>query len=218
MGRSRFTLLINEIFTSIDGEVNEWGQGTLSTFIRMQGCNLRCSYCDTTKALEVYPKGYSETTIRYIRDRVRNLGCDKVTITGGEPLFQQPEIFDLISLLHVAGYKISIETNGTFDIPMKYLNEKNICWIVDYKWGYSHKMKVDWNTLSRTDWIKFPIEETFLGEIFEEIKKMKREGVVARIAVSGVDLAPDILITRLINEKMFDVSLNVQIHKLIDVR
>ena len=70
---------IAEIFQSIDGEVNRFGQGRLTTFIRTSECNLNCPYCDT-------PQGRGQgraITVGQIVERVKALGCKKITITGG---------------------------------------------------------------------------------------------------------------------------------------
>ncbi len=210
-------MLINEIFTSIDGEVNKWGQGIITTFIRTQGCNLRCSYCDTLKS-----QGQDEDTsysIMYVDDIVDAVlfhGTNKVTITGGEPL-EQETILDLIDALLLCEIrKISVETNGTHIIPFNYIGG-DINWIVDYKWEYKDKMKVNWENLHKLDWIKFVVSPINIEEIFEEIKAMRREGVVARIAVSALGMEHKDLMNQLIKEKLFDVSLNVQLHKLINV-
>lgn len=120
---------INEIFCSLDGEVNQWGQGKPSLFIRLQGCNLRCSYCDTQYSWDT-DKG-KDLSINEILAIVRGSGFGKVTITGGEPLFS-PDFITLAKSLVGLEVQISVETNGTFPIPEeKWADE--ICWVVDYK-------------------------------------------------------------------------------------
>jgi 7-carboxy-7-deazaguanine synthase len=211
-------MLINEIFTSIDGEVNKWGQGVLTTFIRTQGCNLRCSYCDTPKALDENDDSkYAEMSVNDVVNEVVTFGgCDKVTITGGEPL-EQPDIFMLIdALLHEGIVKISVETNGTHPIPTPYIN-RFICWVVDYKWEYRNKIQVNFQNLSETDWIKFVVGEANVVDTFAEIKAMRREGVKARMAVSALDDIEHKDLLQLIFREKVDVSLNVQLHKLINV-
>jgi|TARA_Y100000034_G_scaffold133368_1_gene198644 7-carboxy-7-deazaguanine synthase len=208
---------VNEIFTSIDGEVNRWGQGVPTTFIRLQGCNFRCSYCDTTSAKIAYEDDeFPDTPIAGIIDTVLEIGCRKITITGGEPLMQ-PEIWALIDSLLYKKFLVSVETNGSYRIMSNFLNRKNLNWVVDYKWESSKQMRVEYTTLSKTDWIKFLVSEDNVMGIFSKIKEMRKEGVYARIAVSAVGLEHKELMSRLIKEKMFDVSLNVQLHKLINV-
>ncbi len=127
---------VTEIFTSIDGEVNHFGQGVMTTFIRLAGCNLACSYCDTPKA---HHAG-KQMTIPTILLNVIELGCRKITITGGEPLLQAEETLPLIDILTTEGYDVSIETNGTLYIPLSYIRYENVSWVVDYKLDYEDKM------------------------------------------------------------------------------
>ena len=81
-------LKIVEIFDSIDGEGKRTGQPC--TFIRLAGCNLRCSYCDTLYALfgEKEECVYEEMSVQEIMKRVNPL-YKRVTLTGGEPLYTQ---------------------------------------------------------------------------------------------------------------------------------
>lgn len=100
---------VNEIFKSIQGESTH--AGLPCTFIRLSGCNLRCSYCDTPY---VYEEG-KELTAREILSKVEELKCPLVEITGGEPLLQE-EIYTLIDQLLKDNYKVLLETNGSLDI------------------------------------------------------------------------------------------------------
>lgn len=126
-----------EIFDSIDGE----GQyaGCLATFIRLAGCNLRCSYCDTTYAFT----GGIEMSIDEIMRKVSRLGNKHITLTGGEPLIHT-NISQLIWELCKSGYIVNIETNGTIDIS-DYIN-KPVTITMDYKTlssGVNHFMRFD---------------------------------------------------------------------------
>lgn len=102
-------LKVCEIFYSIQGESSYTGLPFV--FVRLTGCNLRCSYCDTTYA---YDEG-SQRTIASIIAEVKCYPCKFVLITGGEPLMQRNST-TLISTLLDSGYFVSIETNGSFDI------------------------------------------------------------------------------------------------------
>lgn len=99
---------INEIFFSIQGESSYVGYPTV--FIRTSGCNLRCTYCDTTYA-------YYSGTPMSIDDIVRTVLLHKakyVCVTGGEPLLQ-PGVIPLMSQLCDLGMNVSIETGGSLD-------------------------------------------------------------------------------------------------------
>jgi 7-carboxy-7-deazaguanine synthase len=77
----------------------------------MTGCNLRCSYCDTTYA---YFEG-KDLSEDEIMDEVKHAGTRLVEITGGEPLLQK-EVYNLIKRLLDEGYKVLVETNGSMSI------------------------------------------------------------------------------------------------------
>ncbi|MDA8324712.1 MAG: radical SAM protein [Nitrospiraceae bacterium] len=100
---------ICEIFTSIQGESTYVGR--LSTFIRLAGCNLRCSYCDTRYAYT----GGVELSEAEIMNEVSVVGVNLVTITGGEPLLQEG-VFHLAERLLNEGHQVLIETNGSLSI------------------------------------------------------------------------------------------------------
>lgn len=100
-------LKINEVFLSLQGE-GPW-QGEPVIFIRLAGCNLRCTWCDTE-----YTK-YATMAINKLVEQCKRMNCKKVVITGGEPFIQN--IGKLVSLLYTAGFNIQIETNGIVSIP-----------------------------------------------------------------------------------------------------
>ncbi|MDY6855915.1 MAG: radical SAM protein [Thermodesulfobacteriota bacterium] len=102
-------LKVNEIFYSIQGESSYAGYPCV--FVRLTGCNLRCSYCDTQYA---YEEG-EEMRIDTILCRIASYGCPLIEITGGEPLIQHETLF-LIHCLLEKGYRVLLETNGSQDI------------------------------------------------------------------------------------------------------
>ena len=102
-------IIVNEIFPSIQGESTF--QGLPTVFVRLAGCNLRCSYCDTTYAF----KDGDECELDSIVDTVCSYGIRHVCITGGEPLLQD-ETPHFASKLTSSGKIVSIETNGTLDV------------------------------------------------------------------------------------------------------
>ncbi len=103
------TLNISEVFSSIQGESTL--AGTPCTFVRLSGCNLRCSYCDTRYAYE----GGREVSVSSLLDEVDSLAMPLVEITGGEPLIQK-RVYMLIKGLLDKGYRVMIETNGSQSI------------------------------------------------------------------------------------------------------
>lgn len=106
---SESSLRITEIFHSLQGETSATGLPTV--FVRLTGCPLRCSYCDTAYAFE----GGSKMMISEIMQTVTDFGARYVTVTGGEPL-AQPQCLELLKDLCDAGYKVSLETSGAMPI------------------------------------------------------------------------------------------------------
>ena len=100
---------ITEIFHSIQGESTYVGQPCV--FVRLTGCPLRCTWCDTEYAFY----GGQELSDHDILEKIRTFGCPLVEVTGGEPL-AQPGCFPFISKLCEAGYTVLIETSGAIDI------------------------------------------------------------------------------------------------------
>ena len=103
------SLSVCEIFRSIQGESTY--AGLPCVFIRLSGCNLECSYCDTTYARE----SGDEHTVDELVLRAASLGAGLVEVTGGEPLLQV-EALALIDSLLEAGMIVLVETNGSMNI------------------------------------------------------------------------------------------------------
>lgn len=103
------TLRVSEIFYSLQGETTRIGLPTL--FIRLTGCPLRCSYCDTSHAFS----GGATLTLREILAAAAASQPRYVCVTGGEPLAQK-NCPALLSALCDAGYSVSLETGGALDI------------------------------------------------------------------------------------------------------
>jgi 7-carboxy-7-deazaguanine synthase len=143
------SLRVNEIFKSIQGESTY--AGIPCVFVRLTGCNLRCSYCDTTYA---YEEGI-DISVNEIVNKIEGYACKNVCITGGEPLLQK-NVYKLINLLKTKSYKIFVETNGALNID---LLPGNIIRIMDVKCPDSGMNKeMDWRNLERLrgdDEVKF---------------------------------------------------------------
>ncbi len=122
---------VNEIFASINGEGPLTGEAAV--FLRLSGCNLHCSYCDTE-----YARSREQGMLLPVRDIIaeirRHRGIGNVTLTGGEPLYAK-NIGILIAGLLDAGFRINIETNGSIDLrPFMELDpDGRIIFCCDYK-------------------------------------------------------------------------------------
>ncbi len=111
----KLLLRVNEIFYSLSGEGVHAGIPTV--FVRLQGCNLTCSYCDTRDALGSL--GGKDMTSSQIKEQVYTLGQTSqwFLITGGEPLLQSDALFDVVFELGGKVRSIEVETNGSLDPP-----------------------------------------------------------------------------------------------------
>jgi 7-carboxy-7-deazaguanine synthase len=104
----RVTVQITEIFKSIQGESTY--AGLPCVFIRLTGCNLRCSWCDS----EYTFTGGQKMSQQQVFDEVQHLSPEGglVEITGGEPMLQERELLPLMQQLLQAGYLVLLETSG----------------------------------------------------------------------------------------------------------
>jgi 7-carboxy-7-deazaguanine synthase len=102
-------LRVSEIFFSLQGEASRVGLPTV--FVRLTGCPLRCSYCDTDYAFQ----GGDWRDLGDILQHVQTFPTRHVTVTGGEPLAQR-SCLELLSMLCQSGYDVSLETSGALDV------------------------------------------------------------------------------------------------------
>jgi len=199
-----------EIFTSIQGESSYAGMPC--TFIRLTGCNLRCTYCDTQYA---YHEG-SELSEEDIISKVRHAGINLVEITGGEPLLQK-EVFHLIERLAEEGYKVLVETNGSLSI--KDINRRAVV-ILDIKTpGSGMHEEMDLSNLDEiksTDEVKFVITNRQDYEWAKEmIQKYSLSDKCQLLMSPAYGMLPSKDLARWMLEDRFNARLNLQIHKYI---
>lgn len=203
-----------EIFDSIDGE--GIFTGCLATFIRLGGCNMRCSYCDTGYALNA--KDGVEMSVDDIVCKAKLIGNTHITLTGGEPLIN-PDSLKLVSALCDARFIVNIETNGSVDVT-PFQNGKTVI-TMDYKTissGENKKMSIDRiNTLRKCDVLKIVCEESDFGDITAMLLKIKTEATVFISPVFG-KIEPKKLVSfakRLRNCGLKNIRVQVQLHKII---
>ncbi|WP_315069878.1 putative 7-carboxy-7-deazaguanine synthase QueE [uncultured Clostridium sp.] len=211
---------IIEKFLSIDGEGPSAGE--LATFIRFQGCNLRCSWCDTIYSWEKDNISESLNT-EQIYDYIKENRAVNVTLTGGEPLIQE-NINELLSILNCDhNLKVHIETNGAVDIEpfkKKHLNN-NISYIIDFKLPSSNMTdKMNFNNLKvvdKNDVYKFVVgSHEDLKIAYEIINKynLTSKCLVYLSPVSGnIDMQE--IVEFMKENKLNNVRLQVQLHKII---
>ena len=202
---------ITEIFSSIQGETTYAGLPT--TFVRLTGCPLRCTYCDTEYAFH----GGSRQTLEDVLAEVAERGLKTVCVTGGEPL-AQPAAIDLLRALCDAGYRVSLETSGALDVAHV---DPRVAKIVDFKTPASGEVARNmWSNVEHLtqhdqvkfvicdradyDWARMRCDEWLLADRAGEVLFSPSQG-----QLDPADLAGWIVADRA------DVRLQLQLHKYI---
>jgi 7-carboxy-7-deazaguanine synthase len=144
-------LRINEIFHSLQGEADAVGFPTV--FVRLTGCPLRCQYCDTEYAFH----SGDWLDLPVILAKVRGFQARHVCVTGGEPL-AQPNCLKLLQELCDAGFEVSLETSGAFDVQAV---DPRVSRVIDVKTPGSNEAsrnKIEnFRYLTQRDQLKFVI-------------------------------------------------------------
>jgi 7-carboxy-7-deazaguanine synthase len=203
-------LRVTEVFHSIQGESSY--AGLPCVFVRLTGCPLRCSWCDTEYAFY----GGTDMSQAEVLQAVQAYRCSLVEITGGEPL-HQPSVFPLIESLCEAGFTVLIETSGALDISPV---DRRARVIMDVKCpGSGMAERMDWenlNRLSSKDELKFVIRDRADYEWARTLVQDRRLADRCTVLFSPVfgeleprDLADWILADRL------PVRFQLQLHKQI---
>lgn len=207
-----------EIFESINGEGRRVGQ--LAIFIRLQKCNLNCSYCDTRWA-NGDDAPYTLMSEDEIYDRILKSGIKNITLTGGEPLLHKDVEILLEKIGENPNLSLEIETNGSIELE-KFSKLKNPpLFTMDYKLPSSkmeNKMCLDnFKYLTLKDTVKFVV-----GTI-EDLKKAKeiieRYSLIGKCAVyfspvfNSID--PIEIVKFMKENRLNGVNLQLQIHKFI---
>ena len=215
---------VSEIFVSIEGEGIR--TGLAAVFVRLFGCNLRCSYCDSMYAVE--GNDYTQMSVEEVVAAIQKTGIRHVTLTGGEPLIH-PGAWELLQILSDSGYQVNVETNGTIACDGLYSrkNLPNVFYTMDWKCkssGMTHQMKMEnLATLDKHDVLKFVV-----GSVDD---LQEASSVVAELVQLLPQNMPQIFISpifgKLENEKIVEWMLSdktmlqnnarfqVQLHKVI---
>jgi 7-carboxy-7-deazaguanine synthase len=200
---------IAEIFQSLQGEGQNQGKPCL--FIRLAGCNLHCSWCDTAYA----QTGGIEMSIDTILDHIWRLNPSNVCITGGEPLLQADELEQLLVLLHGKGTTIDIETNGTIDFT-RVQPYASVCMDVKCPSSGEQSDILLLDSLRPQDTVKFVVQdETDCQYARDIITSHQIPGEIFFTPVFGSDYGP---LVRFILVNNLPVRFQIQLHKLIGVK
>ena len=223
---------INEIFQSISGEAGHpsFPQGTFCSFVRFQGCNCQCNWCDTAHSQD--PEAGRSMSVGEI---LSEIGINNyIVITGGEPALQALGLSMLVRALTQAGKHVQIETNGTF-IPVDF--GENCTWVIDYKLtssGVSNKMLPVFDFFSAIQKSNSVIKFVFdsIADIEMMFEKIKLFIEMLNMQATPVRFAPFILsptengkqYSKKIVQRIFDQNLqeycvfSLQSHKILNLK
>ena len=203
-------LTVNEVFFSIQGEGTRAGQPCV--FVRLTGCPLRCTWCDTAYAFHEGSKRSEDEILA----EVETFPCRLVELTGGEPL-SQPAAFPFITRVLDTGREVLVETSG--HVLVEGLDPRAVA-LLDVKApgsGETHRM--EWRNLDLlkpTDEVKFVIADRHDYEWSRGVAREK--GLLERcpVLLSPVhgQLDPGLL-ARWILDDGLPVRLQVQLHKYL---
>ncbi len=205
---------VSEIFYSIQGEGTR--SGLPCVFVRLQGCNLRCSWCDTSYALDLREKANIMTGAQ-ILEEIKKHSCRFVEFTGGEPL-QQENAIPLMKHLCDLGYTVAIETNGSVDLsPL----DERIVKILDIKCPSSKMSK--FNRFGNIEFVTPRDEVKFVIGTREDFDWAKSVVSEYRLAEKGCEILfspvfgdmENLKLAEWILEAGLPVRLQLQIHKYI---
>lgn len=205
------SLRITEVFLSLQGESQSSGKPT--TFIRLTGCPLRCTYCDSEYAFF----GGERRTLESLFEEVEQQGAHFVCVTGGEPL-AQPGVHALLAGLADRGFSVSLETSGALEVDQV---DSRVSIVMDLKtpgsgevdknlYSNIHKLarkdQVKFVLCSREDyeWARFKIAEFALSDLVGEVLMSS-----SYQALPARELADWIVADRL------PVRFQMQLHKLL---
>lgn len=207
-----------EIFSSINGEGTRAGQ--LAVFVRMQGCNLNCTYCDTKWANEADAKFYWTST-EEILELLRSMEIKNVTITGGEPLLQE-EIGELLeAMAKEENLRVEIETNGS--VPLQPFAEipNGPSFTMDYKLPGSgmekYMLPENFAVLRAQDTVKFVVKDyedlCRARDVIREYDLTEKCHVYLSPVYGQIEL--ENIVNFMKDNRLNDVNMQLQMHKII---
>jgi len=198
---------IAEIFRSLQGEGKNQGKPCL--FIRLAGCNLHCTWCDTPSA----QTGGVEMTPDTVLGQIGN--PKYICITGGEPLLQADELEHLLIPLHRKGAEIDIETNGTISFTglQPYAS---ICMDVKCPSSGEQSNLALLSALRSQDSVKFVVKDE--PDCLYALKIINSHRISGEIFISPVFGSDYVAIAKFILDNHLPVRFQIQLHKVIGVK
>lgn len=204
------TLRITEIFHSLQGESTRAGLPTV--FVRLTGCPLRCSWCDSEHAFA----GGTEMSLAALLEQVASYGCRHVCVTGGEPL-AQPGCGQLLASLCDAGYSVSLETSGALDIAGV---DARVVSVMDLKApGSGESARNRWDNIAALrpqDEIKFVLADAGDYRWAVDCLQQHRLDAICSVLFAPVQgrLAPTDLAAWILRDRL-PVRFQLQLHKIL---
>jgi len=203
-------LRISEIFYSLQGETSRIGFPTV--FVRLTGCPLRCSYCDTEYAFS----GGQDMNIQKIIDQISVHQIRYVTVTGGEPLAQK-NCLPLLRTLCDAGYQVSLETSGVLDVTDV---DARVMKVLDIKTPASgekeNNLWSNFSALNMSDEIKFVLcDEADYNWARQVICDYELDKKCALLFAPAQGVLPAMTLADWILRDHLPVRMQVQLHKLL---
>ncbi|MFV8784340.1 7-carboxy-7-deazaguanine synthase QueE [Microbulbifer sp. SA54] len=205
------SLRISEIFYSLQGEARDSGRPTV--FVRLTGCPLRCTYCDSEYAFY----GGERMSLAEILQKVRSYPARYVCVTGGEPL-AQPNCLPLLTALCDAGYQVSLETSGAMPVDKV---DSRVSRVVDLKTPASGEQSrncmENMPLLNQNDQIKFVIcdrgDYDWARFTLDQYRLSERVGEV--LFSPSYEQLPARQLAEWIIEDGLPVRMQLQLHKLL---
>jgi 7-carboxy-7-deazaguanine synthase len=209
-----------EIFETVEGEGTRAGFPTV--FVRLYGCNLRCSWCDTKYSYPPEQAG-DVMTISEIIKEVKKYSSRNICLTGGEPLLYGEHSLALIqALLEIESLQdIHIETNGAIELGyyMDRIDSSKVRYIMDFKLPGSGEMErmlySNFALLRAEDELKFVIANE--ADFATAVQVLEQNPTAALPLFSPVweSMPPVKLVELMLEHKLSHVKLNMQLHKII---
>jgi 7-carboxy-7-deazaguanine synthase len=209
-----------EIFETVEGEGTRAGFPTV--FVRLFGCNLRCTWCDTKYS---YPPAEAENvmTIAEIISKVTSFRSRHICLTGGEPLLYGEKSLALIDALAELEQvdDLHIETNGAIDLAMfvERVSSPKVRYIMDFKLPDSGEMEQmivsNFGLLREQDELKFVIGSEHDFRTAVDVLEKYPTKALPMFSPVWETMPPHKLVQHMLEAGLSKVKLNMQLHKII---
>lgn len=209
-----------EIFETVEGEGTRAGFPTV--FVRLFGCNLRCTWCDTKYS---YPPAEAENvmTIAEIVSKVTSFRSRHICLTGGEPLLYGEKSLALIDALAELEQvdDLHIETNGAIDLAMfvERVASPKVRYIMDFKLPDSGEMEQmimsNFGLLREQDELKFVIGSEHDFRTAVDVLEKYPTKALPMFSPVWETMPPHKLVQHMLEAGLSRVKLNMQLHKII---